>query len=293
MGYSVRPYVVLVRPANVVTSMADALAGTAIAGLSLIQDYDLVARLAVVSAFLYAGGIVFNDIFDRKLDEVERPERPIPSGQIPVHNAYVFGVVLLLVAVLLAFSVNRVTGMLSLGIVLFAVSYDRFAKHHALFGPVFMGMARALNLLMGISVVLPVLEEFWWMGFLPLIFIASVTLTSREENRGENQTALRLAIFLDVVVAASLFYLIYSTASYWYAAAVLALIWIAGVLQAKWKALKMNSPENIKHAVRTAVLSLIVLDACYALAFDQFSFAFLILILLPLSLALARKFAVT
>jgi 4-hydroxybenzoate polyprenyltransferase len=273
--------------------MADALAGTAVAGLSLSQNYGLVAKLAVISAFLYAGGIVFNDIFDRKLDATERPERPIPSGQVPLYHAYLYGIVLLLTAVAMAFSVGTLTGMFSVGIVFFAVAYDRFAKHHAVFGPIFMGMARALNLLMGISVVVPALHSYWWLGFLPLVFIASVTLTSREENRGRNKGALGIAIFLDVIVALVIGYLIYVTTIYWYIAGALALLWVIGVLRAKIRAFRVNTPENIKNAVKTGVLSLIVLDACYALVFDQFSFALLILILLPLSLALARKFAVT
>ena len=293
MAYTLRPYLVLVRPANVVTSMADALAGTAIAGLSFGTDGMLIARMAVVSAFLYAGGIVFNDIFDLKIDKEERPERPLPSGQIPIIHAYMYGTTLLLVAVMLAFSVGQVTGYLSLGIVFFAVTYDRFAKHNAIFGPLFMGMARALNLLMGISVVSGALDEYYWMGILPLVFIASVTLTSREENRGENRAAIIVAVVLDVLVGAVLAYLIINYASRWYVAAITGLIWLTAVVRAKVVAIRDNSPDNIKNAVRTGVLSLIVLDATYALAFDQYTFGVLILILLPLSLALARKFAVT
>ena len=52
------------------------LAGYAIAGLG---QPERLAWLLVATATLYAGGIVFNDYFDRTLDAVERPERPIPE----------------------------------------------------------------------------------------------------------------------------------------------------------------------------------------------------------------------
>jgi 4-hydroxybenzoate polyprenyltransferase len=59
----------LVRPANIITSIADILAGIAIAGFLApeiwTQEIIMNMLLLVVSTSgLYAGGIVFNDVFD-------------------------------------------------------------------------------------------------------------------------------------------------------------------------------------------------------------------------------------
>ncbi|MGB3292783.1 MAG: hypothetical protein WBB01_07355, partial [Phormidesmis sp.] len=78
---SIRAYLQLMRPANVVTAWADILAGYA-AGLGvgvIAFPSTTLVWLLLATTGLYAGGVVFNDVFDAELDTVERPERPIPS----------------------------------------------------------------------------------------------------------------------------------------------------------------------------------------------------------------------
>ena len=89
------------RPANIVTSVSDVLAGVAISGLFtepvLFADHILHAILLCIStAGLYGGGVVFNDVFDAELDKIERPERPIPMGIITVKEGALLGIILLL-----------------------------------------------------------------------------------------------------------------------------------------------------------------------------------------------------
>src|SRR4051812_40219696 len=49
------------------------------------------AGLVAASACLYLSGMVFNDVFDRKQDAVERPQRPIPSGKVTFQSATILG----------------------------------------------------------------------------------------------------------------------------------------------------------------------------------------------------------
>ena len=85
-------YLRLMRPANIVTAVADILAGIAIASSLQFSrpDISLVILLALSTACLYGGGVVMNDVFDAGLDSVERPERPIPSGLIQKSHAAFF-----------------------------------------------------------------------------------------------------------------------------------------------------------------------------------------------------------
>src|SRR2546428_12895654 len=73
----------LVRPPNVFTAVADSAAGLLLArrGGPVAGDPGLWCLAA--SACLYLGGIALNDYFDREVDAIERPERPIPSGAVP------------------------------------------------------------------------------------------------------------------------------------------------------------------------------------------------------------------
>src|SRR6186713_1838216 len=85
-------YLELVRPANVATALGDVLAGFAVAGLG---NPGALPWLLVSTACLYAGGVVLNDVFDRNVDAVERPERPLPSGRVAVSHASAVGAGLL------------------------------------------------------------------------------------------------------------------------------------------------------------------------------------------------------
>ncbi len=82
---NIKPYLQLARPANIITAIADIIAGIAIATFSfpslVIKPFE-VFLLSVSTIGLYGGGIVFNDIFDLELDKIERPERILPTGKI-------------------------------------------------------------------------------------------------------------------------------------------------------------------------------------------------------------------
>jgi 4-hydroxybenzoate polyprenyltransferase len=65
------------RPANIITSIADVLAGIAISGFLSQSDFSkhnisLLILLCISTIGLYGGGVVFNDVFDSDLDKVER-----------------------------------------------------------------------------------------------------------------------------------------------------------------------------------------------------------------------------
>ena len=135
------------RPANIVTAIADILAGIIISGYLISSESLLPVLLLVLATIgLYGGGVVFNDVFDAELDKVERPERPIPSGVVSKANASVFALLLFLMAIVAASFVHT-TGLFSISVLfaviiaVAAVVYDKWGKHHTILGPVNMGYA--------------------------------------------------------------------------------------------------------------------------------------------------------
>ena len=283
----------MVRPANVVTSIADVMAGLAIVISVEAVEWTHAIMLILSTACLYAGGIVFNDYFDRHIDATERPERAIPSGKVSPANAVVFGSILFLIALSAAFYVSRESFYLACAITVTALLYDKWMKHYVVAGPLFMGMARGFNLLLGISISALALMAFNWLAIIPLIFIASVTLTSRKENAGNNRSAMLIAMFLDLCVTALLIVAAFIINGSLWPSILLIAVWSIFVLSAKWRAYRINTPENIRNAVKMGVMSLIIMDASYALMASAYVFVVVILCLLPVSIQLARKFAVT
>ncbi|MES2797444.1 MAG: UbiA family prenyltransferase, partial [Bacteroidota bacterium] len=89
-------YLQLMRPANLVTAIADILAGLSIAKFAFSTEFLSIQPailLCIATIGLYGGGVVFNDVFDANLDAVERPERAIPSGKVSKINATIFGLI--------------------------------------------------------------------------------------------------------------------------------------------------------------------------------------------------------
>lgn len=293
----------LLRPANIVTSVADVWAGAAIScGLTglIAPDAPWISNipwtslgwLSASTACLYGGGVVLNDFFDAALDARERPERPIPRGDASPIQAGLLGFLLLLGGILLAFPAGTVSGLIAACIAGLVLLYDVRAKTHPVFGPLNMGLCRSANLLLGISVLSELVGPMAWLGIFPLVFITAVTVISRGEVIGGNKKALQISLVLYMLLAAGLVAM-----GVWQDRVLLTLLFAAGWLifaaRPIRRALRTLQPPEIRMSVKAGVLSLIFLDATYAAAFAGWLPALLIVLLFPISLLLARLFAVT
>ena len=282
------------RPANIVTSVADVLAGIAISGyfLGAGQEFLPVFLLCLSTIGLYGGGIVFNDVFDAELDKIERPERAIPSGAVSIGEATALGIILLGMGLLAAFAFSVWSGLIAFLILVFALIYNKFGKHHSFLGPLNMGLCRGLNLLLGISILSSSLQNHYFLGIIPLIYIFSITMISQGEVHGSNKNKLYTGAFLYLIVIGAILYSAYQQQNLLFATFfLLAFAWM--IFKPLFVAINDPVGRNIGKAVKAGVISLILMDAAWASAYGQIYFAMLIAVLLPLSLWLAKRFAVT
>jgi len=288
-------YLRIMRPANIVTSVADILAGIAISGVltgSVTTPWFAVVSLCLSTACLYGGGIVFNDVFDAELDKIERPERAIPSGIITLTNATILGTVLLLSGIALASLTSLTSGLLAFGVSCFALLYNKIGKHHPFFGPLSMGICRGLNLLLGLSIVPEMLHQHYFLAIIPVIYIFSITMTSRGEVHGGNTKNLYFAAGLYAIVIGAIAWFAFANGRLlWSLLFLLPFAWM--IFKPLSKAIKNPIGKNIGGAVKAGVISLILMDAAWAVTFDALIPAFIIAALLPLSMWLSKLFAVT
>ncbi len=294
-----KAYLRLCRPANLPTAAADVLAGAAVAAYSLSDSLAwhtvlpawYIAALAVISVLLYAAGVVLNDYYDREIDAVERPERPIPSGVVKSEEVLVFGWSLALLALGLAAWLDlRVLGwaLLLLGCIWF---YDYRAKRNNFWGPFFMGVCRALNLLLGMSPLWTI--EKSGFALVPLIYIFAVTTVSRGEVHGGEKGALRASfgLYLLSLLILSGLLMYFNRLGPVVITGILAFgAWVSYPL---YQAHRDPQPGRIRKAVKTGVLSLVLLDAVLGGAFGGWSWALVILSMSGVSLLLSRFFLVT
>jgi len=285
----------MMRPANMVTAAADILAGFAVGfhfSEAIAYPFAALAGLIVSSLFLYAGGIFLNDVFDYELDQVERPERPLPRGTISLRLANYLGIAYLLAGISFASVGGCWSTLLAAGVALAAVSYDALAKASAFWGPVFMGLCRSGNLLLGASAFGSV-WHLWPVAWVPLLFIGAVTLVSRGEVRGGGRRSLITAALIYVILIGALAgWAFQVNEAPWIPLLFVALFGLV-VMPPLLRAIRDPRGQLIGNAVKWGVLGLIPMNAAWGCIFEGWLFGGVILMLFPISTGLARLFAVT
>ncbi len=298
-------HLILMRPANIITAIADIMLGFAASGsvLTLLKynsasvweqpllHYLFWLMLATVG--LYGGGVVFNDVFDAELDRVERPERPIPSGAASRVSATLLGSFLLIMGIGAAFQVSVTSGILAVIIAMLALIYDAIGKHHPVFGPLNMGACRGVNLLLGLSAVPAAVSVYWYLAFIPIIYIAAITAISRGEVHGGDKRILMGALSLYLLVIGGIFMLMRLEQFNILYAIPFLLAFSYLIFPPLLKALKSLEAMHIRMAVKAGVIALIVMDATIAAGFAGWAYGLIVLALFPISRFLAKQFAVT
>jgi 4-hydroxybenzoate polyprenyltransferase len=209
-------YARLLRIPNVFTALADIGMGLAFVGFP-VEKYGLAAAaLGIASALLYLSGMVLNDLFDLEIDRVERPERPLPSGQIPLAKAQWLGFTLLGGGVVAAWAAGLGlpngaampwrSGVVGLSIAVCVLLYNRVLKHTFL-GPLGMGLCRCGNVLLGMSLAgfAATGKEPGWLGYEPSqwmtaagigVYIVGVTWFARSEAATSARVPLAAALIV-------------------------------------------------------------------------------------------------
>jgi len=172
------PLLRIARPALAPTAAADVLAGAAFAGGAPAFP---VSAAAVAAVCLYTGGMVLNDLCDRKVDAVREPTRPlvaipglVPRARLLAAALFVAGLVLGAVAGLFVHA---------LVVAVLAAAYDLGLKRTFPADALTMGAVRAANLSLGLAAggygpTGPAL--LYAAGY--LVFIGAVSAASRAED---------------------------------------------------------------------------------------------------------------
>ncbi len=154
------PYLKLLRIPNIFTVPPDIILGYLIA-LSSIQIITLssisyfvpnLILLILSSISLYLGGLVSNDLFDTKIDKIERPNRPLPSNKVQRKYAVIILIVFFSAGFLISLLFNYVTASISGLLIVSILVYNYKLKNGGL-RPFVMGGIRALNIVYGFSIL--------------------------------------------------------------------------------------------------------------------------------------------
>jgi len=187
MSAGIRTYMELMRYGNCLMAGFAAVVGTLIAFNILTSDplssyhpgsfpfLDVVLVFLVVF-FVSGAGNAINDFFDIRIDSINRPERPIPSGRVSAKEALYFSYFLFALGTLIAFSINPVCGSIALFNSLLLIFYAKTLKGTPLLGNLSIGYLTGSTFLFGASVFgIRGLETLF-----VLFLLAALAITARE-----------------------------------------------------------------------------------------------------------------
>lgn len=250
------------RVSNLPTVWTNVLAGTALAGGQIWTQATLL--VAVGLSLLYVSGMYLNDAFDRDIDALERPERPIPAGLVSANTVFAVGFGLTLaglgfvlwgVATGPEASARPMLAALALaGAILF---YDWHHKGNAL-SPFFMGLCRVLAYVTaGYAAVTAPSAALFIAALVSLCYLMGLTYAAKQESL-DRLDSLWPLLFLGAPV-------IYGLAAAWQsgflAVAVLTIL-VAWILLAL-HFLKRRSKGDVPRAVVSLIAGISIVDALF------------------------------
>lgn len=190
MSWNAETILKLGRVSNLPTVWSNTLAGVVLAGVNPFSWNIFTITLAMTLA--YIGGMFLNDAFDRKIDAKERPERPIPSGQLKAAEVFAAGFTLLAGAVIFtALATYAWGGNVVIATVLAVllcgaiVLYNAWHKNNP-FSPIIMGSCRMLVYLCAAYTATGTPSSMVLVGAVVMLFyLIGLTYVAKQENLGQ------------------------------------------------------------------------------------------------------------
>ncbi len=159
----------LVRPLNVVMFFAGvALGGLLASGIEAFATPNVPSvGLAMLSAALIgAGANAVNDVFDLEIDRVNRPDRPVPSGVVPVGAARALWAMCSALGVGLSAFLSWTHLGIAVASVLLLWGYSRWLKRTPFVGNLAIALVLGLAIFYGGLAVAPFGEAVGWKAAL-------------------------------------------------------------------------------------------------------------------------------
>lgn len=278
-------YARLLRLPAVFTAWADIFLGYVLTHAGIGESPAELLGLLLASSGLYLSGMVLNDVCDAALDARERPERPIPQGQVTRAAALRLGWLLMAAGCAAALSLRwlapetagwkpaLVAALLAGAVWL----YDGFLKRTPV-SPVGMGLCRFLNVSLGSSAAAGATGVAWWLqpfaaphvcaATVLAVYVAGVTWFARTEDRRSRPVQLAGGVLVVNLGLAGVLGWIVAFAAPAVQSYALFLVGAIALSLNRWMLTALFHPESgiVQNTVRTLLLSIITLDAAVIFA---------------------------
>jgi len=148
MPMSLYAYLRLIRPLNGLIAFISVVLGAFLAsdGISPVVRVMIVA---VAAFLLLSAGNVLNDFCDVETDRINKPLRPIPSGQVKRRSALIFSFVLFIIGTGLGLFISWVAFVVALIVSILLVLYTIELRQLPMLGNIIIGLLTGLTFISG------------------------------------------------------------------------------------------------------------------------------------------------
>lgn len=207
------PYFKIIRPGNVV------MASIAVILIAIIDSKFTIPLILSLFAVIFAmsGGNVINDYFDYEIDAINRPQRPIPSGEITIKAARNYAYFLFISAIIMGILIYLLTNnFIPCGIVIFAAIilylYAYIFKSTPLIGNLIIGFMTGLCFIFaGYTLNNPeIIRISYYLSFFAFIMTTAREITKDIEDiegdkkEGANTFAIKFGKKISAILATCL-----------------------------------------------------------------------------------------
>jgi 4-hydroxybenzoate polyprenyltransferase len=134
---------------------------------------------------------------------------------------------------------------------------------------------------------------FWYLAFIPIVYIAAITTISRGEVHGGDKKILIGAVGLYLLVIGGILTLMRLQQFSILHAIPFLVLFALMIFPPLLRSIRSLAALDIRLAVKAGVMAVILMDATLAAGFADWRYGLLVLALLPVSRFLAKQFAVT
>ncbi|HYX55747.1 MAG TPA: UbiA family prenyltransferase [Nitrososphaeraceae archaeon] len=303
-----RQYIILVRLPNIFTAASNILSGyftiVATVSSSFINLHLLyLVGLMTSSSLLYLAGIVFNDYFDIEIDKKERLTRPLPSGKITKRKALTIAISSMIAANVITLVINWTSFIIAIILTTIIIAYDYGLKHNNITGPIIMGLARSINVILGASPALSMLllsvtasKMLLFIAISLFLYIVAISILSKKEVSGKATNLIIISslsiVFVDIAAIAIAGLIgIFQPAVF----AFLVLFSVVMIITFRpiLRGLDNLAPIHIRDIIKNMIISIIILDSVFVSGLIGLPYGLATLLLLVPSVLLSRKLYLT
>lgn len=178
-----KAYLEILRPGNAVMAVIAIILMMIISG-----NFTLSPILAAFVVFVVTGGgNVINDYFDYKIDAINKPQRPIPSGRVSRKSAGIYSILLFVVGIAVAFFNSLLLGMIALLSSFLMIYYAYDLKGRALIGNLSISFLTGLCFVFGGIAVNEITVSIYLGTYAFLMTMAREIVKDMEDVEGDKK----------------------------------------------------------------------------------------------------------